>query len=244
MIAWRNEMSQTIYSLSPAGIRQLSVREGAISPTALLYALTLVVSCGLAGNAPLWALVLSCSLLALLLPKSIRNVRRMEETWRNFQVILDESGVTVRRGESIESIVSKEDIRKVTEWRGRGLNIKTSRDPWGVRIPSLIGGYKELKNRLAMWAPIDRGGSAQLWMYCGIPAGLAIYASALMVRSRYVFFPLFMVSGFYLLRFARISIKTWTRPSRPHEIQDPLWIVGFPFPLLGLLVIKSVWMLF
>jgi|GEM_PF-5368715 len=77
-----------------------------------------------------------------------------------------------------------------------------------------------------------------------MPATVAIYASALLVRSRYVFFPLLVFCGFYVLRFARISIKSWSRKNLPPGVvEDPIWIPAIPFALLALLVLKLVWIL-
>jgi hypothetical protein len=89
-------------------------------------------------------------------------------------------------------------------------------------------------------------------MYLGWPAAAATYASALLVRSPYVFFPLLAFAGFYLLRLARISIKVWKREGWNWRrkidpsgfVKDPFWVTGIPFMLLGLLVLKSLWMLF
>jgi hypothetical protein len=88
-------------------------------------------------------------------------------------------------------------------------------------------------------------------MYIGWPAAVAMFLSALLVRARYVFFPLLAFTGFYLLRLARLSIKSWKKDGwswrekiEAGRIKEPFWIPAIPFVMLGLLVMKSLWMVF
>jgi hypothetical protein len=88
-------------------------------------------------------------------------------------------------------------------------------------------------------------------MYIGWPAAVAMFLSALLVRSSYVFFPLLAFTGFYLLRLARTSIKTWKKDGwnwrgkiEGGRIKDRFWIPAIPFMMLGLLLMKSLWMVF
>jgi hypothetical protein len=234
-----------VYRLSEAAVRRILLQQGCWTPDSLIYSLAFGLGLGLLGQAPLWPMVVTYALLSLLHLKSFRHLPRLKDGWRDFEVIVETDRVLERRNGSVECEVSRSEITKILELPIHGLWIHTSDSHKRIWAPSQLTGYKELRSTLTRWTTVQRQGPRQLWIYFGLPAALAIFASALLVRSRYVFFPLLAFAGFYLLRFAKTSIKTWTRPVDARRgIEDPFWVTAIPFVLLALLVLKLAWILF
>jgi len=148
---------------------------------------------------------------------------------------------------AVEWTATKSEIRKISEIGGNCLWMHTAGR--GFPLPSQLSSYEKLKTTLSTWTTIERTNSLPLWMYIGWPAAAAMFASALLVRSPLVFVPLLVFTGFYLLRLARLSIKTWKTDGwnwrgriESGRIHEPFWIPAIPFAMLGLLVAKSIWM--
>ena len=235
----------TAYRLSDAGVRRILLRHGAWTPESLGYTLVLGLGIGILGQAPLWPLIVVYIIFTVLHLKAFRNFPRLKDTWRGFEVILETDRVVVRRRDSIEDTVSRPEVTRILEMPGHGLWIHTVDARKRISIPSQVTGYEELKSSLAGWATIELKRSAPLWIHFGLPAAAAIYISALLVRSPYVFFPALAFAGYYLVRFARISIKGWLRKEdhRPGVLKDPFWIPAMPFMMLALLLLKLVWII-
>lgn len=216
-----------------------------MTPDSLLYTLLLGFGIGLLGQAPFLPLVIVLAVLSILHLRSFRNLSRCKDEWRDFEVILEPERIFAWRRGAVECTIGQSEIRKVVERPIHGLWIHSHDSRKRIWAPSLLTGYKLLRATLAEWTPIERKGSWQLWNYLGMPTGVAIFAATLLVRSRYVFFPLLVFLGFYLLRLARISIKSWTRRGWPAgAMKDPIWIPAIPFVMLALLVVKSIWILY
>ena len=236
-----------MYRLSSSAVRRLLLRQSMMTPDSLLYTLLLGFGIGLLGQAPFLPLVIVLAVLSILHIRSFRNLPQWKDEWRDFEVILEPDRVFAWRHGAVECTIGLSEIRKVVEQPIHGLRIHSHDRHKQIWAPSLLTGYKLLRATLAEWTPIERRGSWQLWNYLGLPTGVAIFATTLLVRSRYVFFPLLVFVGFYLLRLARISIKSWSRRSWPAAvaaIEDPLWIPAIPFVMLALLAVKSVWILY
>jgi hypothetical protein len=235
------------YRLTDRGIRQKLLREGAWTPDSLLCTMIFGLGIGLLGHAPLWPLMAINSAFVLLHLKSLRHLPRLKGNWQDFEVTVETDRVVVRRHGLLESSASRSEIKKISEFRGNCLWIHTA--PHGFSLPSVVSGYKQLRATLATWTIIERKRSLPLWMYIGWPAAVAMFITALLVRSPYVFFPLLIFTGFYLLRLAQSSIRQWQtdgwkwlRTIEAGRIKDPFWIPAIPFIMLLLLVMKSLWM--
>lgn len=183
--------------------------------------------------------------------KALRHGHLWKQSWQDFEVQVETDRLLVLRHGAVEFTSTKSEIRKISEIRGNCLWIHAAGR--GFPLPSQLSGYQKLKTTLATWTTIERTSSLPLWMYIGWPAAAAMFASALLVRSPYVFLPLLAFTGFYLLRLARSSIKSWKTDGwnwRRHgkivsgRIQDPFWIPAIPFMMLGMLAVKSIWMVF
>jgi hypothetical protein len=213
--------------------------------------LILGIGIALLGNAPFWPTAIVYTLFTLLHLKSFGHLTRLKENWRDFEVILETDRVAVRRHGSLESSISRSEISRVVEMPGHGLWIHTPDIRQRIFVPSLITGYEELRSTLAEWSTIRRMRSRLWWQYIGMPAALAIYASALLVRSPFVFLPLLAFAGFYLLRLASLSIRVWRkhgwhwrRSIDPHGfVQDAFWVPAIPFMMLALLLTKLAWII-
>src|SRR5437016_6282261 len=92
--------------------------------------------------------------------KSFRHLRQLKDRWRGFEIAVENDSVLVRRRGSLESMANRSEITKLLEMPGRGLWIHTSDRRKRIWAPSSLSGYEELKARLAMWATIERRGSA------------------------------------------------------------------------------------
>jgi hypothetical protein len=223
------------YRLSDMAIRQILLRQGCWTPDSLVYTLIFGLGIGLLGHAPLWPLIGINALFILFHLKLLRHVPIWKQNWQDFEVIVESDRVLVRRHGSVESTASRSEIRKISEFRGNCLWIHTAGR--GFSLPYLVSGYQELRATLATWTTIEYKTSLPLWMYIGWPAAVAMFASTLLVRSSYAFFPLLVFTGFYLLRLALLSIKIWKRDGWN-------WIPALPFMMLAMLLMKSLWMVF
>jgi hypothetical protein len=233
-----------VYRLSDSGVRRLLVRQSAMTPDSLAYTLVLGFGIGLLGQAPFWPLFIVYAIFTLLHFRAIMNFSQMKDQWRDFEIILEPDRIFSWRRGAVECTISYSEIRKIVEQPIHGLLVCAQDRHKQIQVPSLVIGYPQLRATLEEWAPIVRKGSWQLWVYLGMPACVAIYASTLLVRSRYVFYPLLAFVGFFLLRLAGISIKSWKRRHWPSGIiKDPIWIPAIPFVMLAALVVKLVWML-
>ncbi len=235
------------YRLTDSAIQQRLLRQGCWTADSLFYSLIFGLGIGLLGQAPLWPLIGINALFVVFHLKALRHPRRWKENWLDFEVQVEADRLLVLRNHAVESTATKSEIRKISEIRGNGLWIHTAAR--GFVIPSQLSGYEKLKTTLATWATIEKTSSLPLWMYIGWPAAAAMFASALLVRSPYVFLPLLAITGFYLFRLARLSIKGWKKDGWSWRggiisvrIQDPFWIPAIPFMMLGMLVVKSIWM--
>src|SRR5688500_18725358 len=120
-----------VYRLSEAGVRQVLVRQGHLTPDSVLYSLVLGLGLGSLGDAPLWPLVFVGTLFVLLLLKSFQNAARMNAGLRSFEVIVESDRVLVRRQRReglVQSIITRSEIARLIETPGRGLAIVT-KDP-------------------------------------------------------------------------------------------------------------------
>jgi len=237
------------YRLTDSAIQRMLLRQGCWTADSLFYSLIFGLGIGLLGRAPLWPLIGINALFTLFHLKALRHARHWKQNWQDFEVQVEADRLFVLRHGAVESTATRSEIRKISEIRGNGLWIHTAAR--GFSLPSQLSGYEKLKTTLATWTAIERTSSLPLWMYIGWPAAAAVFASALLVRSPYVFLPLLAFTGFYLLRLARVSIKTWkTDGWNWHgkivsgRIQDPFWIPAIPFVMLGMLVVKSIWLVF
>lgn len=234
------------YRLTDSGIRKKLLREGCWTPDSLICTLIFGLGIGLLGRAPLWPLMGINAVFALLHLKLLRHLPRSKENWQDFEVTVELDRVLVRRHGSVEWSASRSEIKRICEFRGNCLRIQAG-SRWGVSLPSVLSGYEQLRATLATWSPIEHSRSLPLWMYIGWPAAMALFISTLLVRSRYVFFPLLVFTGFYLLRLARSSINywrtdgwSWRQKIEGGRIKDPFWIPAIPFAMIGLLVMKAV----
>ena len=234
------------YRLTDRAIQQMLLRQGCWTADSLFYSLIFGLGIGLLGQAPFWPLIGINALFIFFHLKALRHARRWKQNWQDFEVQVETDRLLVLRHHAVESTATKSEIRTISEIRGNCLWIHSSGR--GFPLPSQLSGYEKLKTTLATWATIERTSSLPLWMYIGWPAAAAMFASALLVRSPYVFLPLLAFCGFYLLRLARLSIKSWKRDGWSWQanivsgrIQDPFWIPAIPFMMLGMLVVKSIW---
>jgi hypothetical protein len=237
------------YRLTDSAIRQMLLRQGCWTPDSLLCTMVFGLGIGVLGQAPLWPLIGINAVIALLHLKLFRHLQQLKDNWQDFEVIVETDRVLVRRHDSIESSANRSEIERISEFRGNCLWVHTAGR--GFSLPSLLSGYAELRATLATWTTIEYKGSLSLWMYIGWPAAVAMFISALLVNSRYVFFPLLIFIGFYTLRLAWLSIKTWKkdgwnwrRKIDAGRIKDPFWIPAIPLMMLALLVVKSLWIVF
>ena len=237
------------YRLTDRAIQQMLLRQGCWTAESLCYSLIFGLGIGLLGQAPLWPLIGINGILVLLHLKALRHARQWTENWRDFEVQVKTDRVLVLRHGAVESTATKFEIRRISEVRGNGLWIHAGSR--GFSLPSQLSGYEKLKSTLSTWSTIERTSSLPLWMYIGWPAAAAMFASALLVRSPYVFLVLLAFTGFYLLRLARLSIKTWKTDGwnwrgkiASGRIHDPFWIPAIPLAMLGTLVVKSILMVF
>jgi len=232
-----------VYRLSDSGVRRLLMRESQLTPDSLLYTIVLGFGLGLLGRAPLWPLVIVYSLFSIVHLRSFVSLPQRKDAWRDFEIIIEPDRLFEWRRGAVECTICQAEVRKIVEMPIHGLFVYSQDHHKQIRVPSLVIGYKQLRELLADWKPIERKGAWQLWNFLGIPTGVALFASALLVRSRYVFYPLAAILGFYLLRLARISIKSWTRSRwRSEAIEDPVWIPAIPFVMLLALAVKTIWM--
>ena len=102
-----------VYRLSDAAVRRILLRGGCWTPASLLYSLTVGLGLGLIGHAPLWPLITACALLTLLHLKSFKNIPRLKDAWRDFEVILEADRVLVQRRGALESSIRRSEITKV-----------------------------------------------------------------------------------------------------------------------------------
>jgi len=235
-----------IYRLSDAGVQRLLLQEGCWTPDSLLYSLILGLGIGVLGRAPFWPLVLIYTLFILFHLKLFRHFPQQKAGWSGYEVVVESDRVLARKRDAVECTVNRSEITKIIEHPIHGLWIYTQDRSKIIRAPKMLTGYQKMRTMLTDWVAIERRGPRQLWIYFGMPASLAFLASTLLVRSRYVFFPLLAIAGFYLLRFARISIKTWMGsygPSPSGTVKDPNGVLALPFMLLALLTVKLVWIL-
>jgi hypothetical protein len=234
-----------VYRLSSSAVRRLLLRQSAWTPDSLLYTLVLGFGIGLLGRAPFLPMLIVLAVFSILHLRAFRSLPQLKEQWRDFEVILEPDRIFAWRRGAVECTIGQSEIRKVVEQPIHGLWIHSRDRHKHIWAPSLLTGYSLLRATLSEWTPIERKGSWQLWNYLGMPTGVAIFAATLLVRSRYVFFPLLAFLGFYLLRLARISIKSWTRSNWPSgAMKDPIWIPAIPFMMLALLAVKLVWILY
>jgi hypothetical protein len=241
-------MNET-YRLTDSAIQQMLLRQGGWTAKSLFYSLIFGLGIGLLGQAPRWPLIGINSLFILFHLKALRHARHWKQNWQDFEVQVETDRLLVLRHGAVESMATKSEIRKISEIRGKCLWIHIAGR--GFWLPSQLSGYEKLKTTLATWTTIERTSSLPLWQYIGLPAAAAMFASALLVRSPYVFLALLAFTGFYLLRLARSSIKSWkTDGFNWHgkivsgRIQESFWIPAIPFMMLGMLVVKSIWMVF
>jgi hypothetical protein len=231
------------YRLNELSVQQVVLRQGHFTPLSVLFGSILVLTIGYSGAASVAMLAVVLSLFVLLFFKSFRNYREMLAGWRSFEVAIDRGRLRwVHGSHSVE--VDRSAISRISEIAGRGIAIESADNRRMLWIPSLVGGYADLKDKLMAWAPIERRGSIALWAYGGFPAALALYISAIVVRSPYVFFPVAGIAGFYLMRLCRAVIEN--RPGgrlKGRVRRDPPYVGILPFALLLLLVLKSFWFL-
>jgi len=233
-----------VYRLSNYGVRRLMMRESQLTPDSLLYTIVLGFGIGLLGRAPFWPLVIINAFFTIVHLRAFMNYPQRKAAWRDFEIIIEPDRIFEWRRGAVECTIGQSEVRKIVEIPIHGLLVHAQDRHKHILVPSLLIGYKQLRELLEDWKPIERRGSWQLWNFLGMPTGIAVFALTLLVRSRYVFFPLAAILGFYLLRLARISIKSWTRARwRQEVIEDPVWIPAIPFVMLLALAAKTTWML-
>ena len=232
-----------VYRLSNFGIRLLMMRESHLTPDSLLATMVLGFGIGVLGRAPFWPLVIVYLFFTIIHLRTFRSYSQRKDAWRDFEIIIEPERIFAWRRGAVECTIGQSEVRKIVEMPIHGLRVYSHDRHKQVEVPSLLIGYNQLRELLADWQPIERRGKWQLWNFLGLPTGVALFASTLLVRSRYVFFPLAAIVGFYLLRLAHISIKSWTRTKWRHEVkEEPVWIPAIPFVLLFALIAKTIWM--
>jgi hypothetical protein len=233
-----------VYRLSDLGVRRLMTQESHLTPDSLLYTLVLGFGIGLLGRAPFWPLAIVFAILTILHLRSFTDFPQRKEEWRDFEIIIEPDRIFSWRHGAVECTIAQAEVRKIVERPNHGLCVYGHDRHKQIKAPSLLIGYKQLRDLLTDWMPIEKRGTWQLWNFLGLPTGVAIFATTMLVRSRYVFFPLAAIVGFYLLRLARISSKSWMRRDwRSGVLRDPVWIPAIPFVMLVALVAKIIWML-
>ncbi len=233
-----------VYRLSNFGVRLLLMRQSQLTPDSLLCTIVLGFGIGVLGRALFWPLVIVYAFFTILHLRSFMNYPQRKDAWRDFEIIIEPERIFAWRRGAVECTIGQSEVRKIVEMPIHGLFVHSHERHKHIQVPSLLIGYKQLRELLADWKPIERRGAWQLWNFLGMPMGVALLATALLIRSRYVFFPLAAILGFYLLRLAHISIKSWKGPKWRNEVkEDPAWILAIPFVLLFALIAKTFWML-
>ncbi len=213
------------------------------NPVRFIVSIVFGLAIGLIGDAPRWALFGVYFPLSLLIPKFLWHKRRMERYWRGFELVLESERILVLEHEAVTRTLTKPDIGRVVEVGPYGLKILGTDARKHLWVPSALNDYDELRAYLSGWAPFEtptRPGPASrprsrliagfLQRHIGMVGCISLYASALLVRSPYLLYPLVAIVGVILLQQAYVLAANQRIPTRATLI---------PLALLALLAAKA-----
>ena len=237
------------YRLTDSVIQRMLLRQGCWTADSLFYSLIFGLGIGLLGRAPLWPLIGINALFTLFHLKALRHARHWKQNWQDFEVQVEADRLFVLRHGAVESTATRSEIRKISEIRGNGLWIHTAAR--GFSLPSQLSGYEKLKTTLATWTTIERTSSLPLWMYIGCAScrsGFRIciigsLALCLPAVAR-IYGILSVAIGACVDQNLEDGRMNWHGKIVSGRIQDPFWIPAIPFVMLGMLVVKSIWLVF
>lgn len=228
------------YRLTEEAARQLAkTRHGATRPVVLSIVFGLVI--GLLGDAPRLALFGVYLPFSLLIPKLLWQTRRLERYWRGFELVLESERILILEHGTVAKILTRRDTKRVVEasWGLKVLAVDARKHFW---VPSVLSGYDELRDYLSNWVRIERPSRpvpeheprqrpilALLNRHVGIVGCVSLYASAVLVRSSYVLYPLVAMVGFTLLQYAYFLGKSQ---------RVPTLIKVIPLILVAILVVR------
>ncbi len=196
---------------------------------------------GVLGDAAILPLTGIFVVLAYITSNAFRASRGRQDRWQNFEVILDGDRLLVT-DHSGQQTFTRSEITRLQE-NPILLLIRTADERRRLLVPTLLTGYPELRASLSAWKPIEQGPyprglffSVSRWI--GVFGFAVLFSTALLVRSLYVFLPLSIIVGIFLIRSNQIILKR--RPQIPGHLRDPFYLkLLFPF-LLVLLIVKAM----
>ena len=189
--------TQEGYCLTEEAAR-LMVKRSHLQPlSAVALTITCGIAIGIAGDAPIGAVLAIYSPLFVPAFLSLRQTRRMTDDWLGYRLIVESDRVVLTRTSAQPVTILRSEISRLIETSGLGLAITTENPRHSIWAPSLLTGYADLCSALETWAPIERRERAFtpmlrshfgfLWIYCA-------YTTAMVVFSPYLFAPLATVA--------------------------------------------------
>ena len=228
-----------VYRFTSNGARRFQRRSQHQSPRSMVCFLILGYSLGVLGDAPILPLTGIFVVLGYITSNALRASHERQDRWKNFEVILDGDRLLVT-DDSGQQTFTRSEITRLQE-NPILLLIRTADERRRLLVPTLLTGYPELRASLSAWKPIEqapypRGLFFSVSRWLGVFGFAVLFSTALLVRSPYVFLPLSVIVGIFLIRSNRAVLKR--RPQIPGQLRDPFFLkLLFP-SLLALLLIK------
>jgi hypothetical protein len=144
-----------VYRFTEEAVHQMRRHGHYGMPGWIALCAALAFAAGWAGGAAPIPLIVIYSAFALLIPLNVRNMRRMWDHWRGFELVLEEDRISLKLRGTTQTTLLRSEIAKVTEEpEGYGLAIEGMDTDHCIWAPSLLSGYADLREHLSAWTPI------------------------------------------------------------------------------------------
>ncbi len=167
-------------------------------------------------------------LILLTLGISIRqSVRRQEQSWSSYRVILDEAAIIRRQAELPEITIPYGEIVRITEAADLGLGIQGTSASQQIGVPQTLENYAEFRAELARRHAIESMPEARSKSLQALPIltallALAAFAITFTAANRYVV----AVVGTLLFAGMLLSLVSIQRnPNSTKQVRRNSWLV-------------------